>query len=187
MQLRNLRQWSNVIGLFVTFLICGLWHGAGWNFIIWGGLHGVFMSVSLFFKKPREYVYNKLKINNTIGLTIFKRIVTFHLVAFSFLIFRMRDIASVKEILDRIITFFTSQLSLTGEVILEFVEKMPLIFALMLIGYVFHFIPDKMENFIKRIITNSPLLVKAVLLAVVIWVVVQFKSADLHPFIYFQF
>lgn len=187
MQLRNLRRWSNVIGLFITFLICGLWHGAGWNFILWGGLHGLFMSVSLFFKKPREFVYNKLKINNTFGLILFKRIVTFHLVAFSFLIFRMRDLASVEEILDRILTYFTSQLSLTGEVILEFVEKMPLIFILMLIGYVFHFIPDKMENFIKRTITNSPLLVKAILLAVVIWIVVQFKSTDLHPFIYFQF
>lgn len=32
--------------LFITFLLGGLWHGAGWTFIIWGGLHGVFLIIN---------------------------------------------------------------------------------------------------------------------------------------------
>ena len=35
LSLRNLRMYSNIIALIVTFFICGLWHGAGWNFILW--------------------------------------------------------------------------------------------------------------------------------------------------------
>ncbi len=33
------------LNLFITFLICGLWHGASWGFIIWGGLHGIGLAV----------------------------------------------------------------------------------------------------------------------------------------------
>ena len=34
-------KWSGFKNVLVTMLLCGLWHGAGWNFIIWGGLHGL--------------------------------------------------------------------------------------------------------------------------------------------------
>jgi D-alanyl-lipoteichoic acid acyltransferase DltB (MBOAT superfamily) len=37
------RQALNIMG---TFLLSGLWHGAGWNFVVWGGLHGLFLAVA---------------------------------------------------------------------------------------------------------------------------------------------
>jgi len=34
-----------IVNLWVVFLLCGLWHGPSWNFVIWGGLHGCFLSL----------------------------------------------------------------------------------------------------------------------------------------------
>ncbi len=44
----------------ITFLLCGLWHGASWNFVIWGGLNGLLLSVELFYIKKRKRNYHFL-------------------------------------------------------------------------------------------------------------------------------
>lgn len=178
---RTLKMGANIIALMVTFLICGLWHGAGWNFILWGTLHGFMMSVGLILQKPKTKLYTLLKINDTKFLKFFQVVITFHLIAFSFLIFRVTDLQIAKDMLDQIINFFN------GEVFLQFIEKLPLIFALITLGYLFHFLPVKFETRIKKIVADMPVLAKAVLLFVVIWIAAQFKSADIQPFIYFQF
>lgn len=38
-------QWRTILNLFFVMLLCGLWHGAAWTFIIWGCLHGLFLAV----------------------------------------------------------------------------------------------------------------------------------------------
>jgi D-alanyl-lipoteichoic acid acyltransferase DltB (MBOAT superfamily) len=178
---RNLKMYSNVLSLFVTFLICGLWHGAGWNFILWGALHGFYMSVGVLLQKPKIYIYKKLRIQNTLFLKIVQGVVTFHLIAFSFLIFRFSDLSKVKAVLIQIFTYFH------GEIYLQFVEKLPLISALIITGFLFHFTPVKAEEKIKTIIGNMPLAGKVMLLVVVIYIVAQFKSANpLFPS-YFQY
>jgi alginate O-acetyltransferase complex protein AlgI len=51
------RNWGLIgihLSVFLTFLISGLWHGAGWNFIVWGLLHGLAISFELFTKKSER-------------------------------------------------------------------------------------------------------------------------------------
>ncbi len=57
----------------------------------------------------------------------------------------------------------------------------------MLMGYLFHFIPKRVENRLQDVVTRSPLVVQAFMLAVAIFIVIQFRSAGVQPFIYFQF
>ena len=45
--LRDLRTAGIVIGLILTFLVSGVWHGIGWTFVVWGLLHGSYMAVSI--------------------------------------------------------------------------------------------------------------------------------------------
>jgi D-alanyl-lipoteichoic acid acyltransferase DltB (MBOAT superfamily) len=47
----RLGTWNTYRNLFLTMLIGGFWHGASWNFVIWGGLHGVYLSVDKFLKR----------------------------------------------------------------------------------------------------------------------------------------
>jgi D-alanyl-lipoteichoic acid acyltransferase DltB (MBOAT superfamily) len=178
---RSMKIMGNIFALVVTFFICGLWHGAGWNFILWGVFHGVLMSISLLLKKPKDKFYKLLRIHNTRLLRFFQIVITFHLLALSFLIFRAKDFQSVIDILDQIYQFFHA------EVFLQFAEKLPLIFSLLVLGYLFHFLPSKLGVWVQKIINAMPLPVKVLLLVVVIWITAQFKSADIQPFIYFQF
>lgn len=49
LQLRNLRRWAIAAAIFVTFLASGLWHGAAWNFVLWGAFHGGMLVVDRLF------------------------------------------------------------------------------------------------------------------------------------------
>jgi D-alanyl-lipoteichoic acid acyltransferase DltB (MBOAT superfamily) len=180
-QFRSMRVYGNILALLITFFICGLWHGAGWNFIIWGALHGFMMSFALLIQKPKLRFYNFLKINNTKPLRLIQTIITFHLIALSFLVFRAHNLQGVADMLTQVIQFFH------GEVFVQFVEKLPVIFGLILLGYLFHFMPVRIDKQIQKSVSALPLAGKAILIALVIWVAIQFKSADIMPFIYFQF
>ena len=70
---------------------------------------------------------------------------------------------------------------------MQFVVGYKGVFVLMVVGYILHFMPKSAENGLQAVVTRSPLLVQAVMLAIAIFVVVQFKSAGVQPFIYFQF
>ena len=50
------------INLLITFLVSGLWHGANWTFIIWGGLHGVFMVLERLLKHKREAIPKTIRV-----------------------------------------------------------------------------------------------------------------------------
>ena len=179
--IRKFRMLGNIVALLVTFFVCGLWHGAGWNFILWGLYFGVLMSIALILQKPKEKLYKALKIYNTKFLRFFQTLITFHLIVFSFLLFRLSSLQTIKDMLDQIQIFFH------GEVFWQFIERMPLIFGLIVIGFISHYFPVKIENSIKNGVTNLPLAGKIILLVFVIWLAAQFKSADIQPFIYFQF
>lgn len=179
--MRSLKVWANIIAIFITFVICGIWHGAGWNFIIWGAFHGFMMSFALLIQKPKQKLYSMLKINNTKLLKIFQTIITFHLIAISFLIFRTSDFQIIKDMFSQIFNFFHA------EVFIQFAEKLPIILGLIILGYVLHYMPTKIENAFKKLVTVLPWYIQAILIVLVIWIVAQFKSADIAPFIYFQF
>ena len=69
-----------------TMTIGGLWHGASWNFVLWGVGHGVALVIhKLFFKGEANAIYNR-KWSNIIGVFL-----TFHFVAFMWIFFRAID------------------------------------------------------------------------------------------------
>ena len=57
----------------------------------------------------------------------------------------------------------------------------------MLLGYLLHFIPEKLDAATTRFVIRMPLVVQALLIVVVIYMVIQVKTAGIQPFIYFQF
>ncbi len=168
------------INLLLTMLIGGLWHGAAIRFILWGGIHGLALAIH----KGIMHIFPKTKtdgnqmkpINRILG-TLF----TFHLVVFAWLFFRAPDMSTVYSVLNRIAYHFHPEL--IGQVISGY----SLVFGLMFVGYVLHFLPQKVYDAIQGKIIRSPLILKAVYLVVMIYIVFQAKSADVQPFIYFQF
>ena len=168
------------INLLITMLLGGLWHGASMSFIIWGAIHGVALAIHKFIMS-RFSSFKQLGSEMKPWRRVLGILITFHLVCFGWIFFRADSIQTVKEMLSQIFTNFHP------EVFTQFVAGYKGVFILMVIGYVLHFMPKSAENAVQGVVTRSPLLVQAVILAVMIFVVVQFKSAGVQPFIYFQF
>ena len=79
--------------LIVTMLLGGLWHGAGWTFVIWGGLHGVYLSLEKLRSRGRSVVADQpLRLGRSLPLDCIRIFVTFHLVAFSWILFRAESL-----------------------------------------------------------------------------------------------
>lgn len=167
----NIRTYVNLI---LTMLLGGLWHGASWRMVIWGLIQGTALAVERKFGIQKWTQRSKL--NRLIGF-----IITFNLFTFTLLFFRAQSHQVALEMLSQMWNYFNP------EVFIQFIEGYPLVCILILIGYITHFTPIKWEEKAQQLITNLPFIGKVILIAVVIWVVAQFKTADIQPFIYFQF
>ncbi|WP_310445208.1 MBOAT family O-acyltransferase [Tissierella sp.] len=77
----------------LTFLLSGLWHGASWTFVIWGGLHGMYQIVGKITRDTRSKAKSTLRLEKTFILKIFQVIFTFTLVCFTWIFFRANTIS----------------------------------------------------------------------------------------------
>lgn len=81
--------WGYVVATLLTMLLGGLWHGAGWTFVIWGGLYGVYMTFAYASKRLRKKIIKWTGLQRLprlhAALSIF---ITFNLVSFAWIFFR---------------------------------------------------------------------------------------------------
>jgi alginate O-acetyltransferase complex protein AlgI len=77
--------------LLITMILGGLWHGASWNFVIWGTLHGLLLVASKTTMNARDTFYARLGMPDVVRDTI-RRIITFHLVCLIWVFFRAESL-----------------------------------------------------------------------------------------------
>jgi len=171
----TIRQYLNLI---ITMFLGGLWHGASWNFVLWGMLHGVALSLH----KAWLSVIGRKKSECSSGLRRLVGIVlTFHFVCFCWIFFRHVEFSSAVDMISQIFTAFHPQLF--PQLLANYSE----VFALIALGYLLHFSPASWERACTQAVIRLPLVGKILLLTVTAYLVIQMKSADIQPFIYFQF
>ena len=171
----RLRQYVN---LMATMLLGGLWHGASWNFVLWGALHGLALSLH----KAWQQLAGHPKGWRPRGLRrVLGAVVTFHFVCLCWVFFRQADFSSAMDMLRQVFTAFRPQ------VLLQLLDGYPEVFGLMALGFLLHFLPASCEGAACRMVTRLPLVGKALLVVAAVWLVIQVKGADVQPFIYFQF
>lgn len=192
----KIRQYIN---LLLTMFLCGLWHGASWNFILWGSMHGVALAVNKVWKSiiGRDGKHRTVSASVQKGTTIqtysgniqpvsrLRRFIniflTFNFVCFCWIFFRAHDMHTAFTILDRIFTAFHA--AILPQLIVGYWKVMVLI----LLGYALHYIPDRLTDKLQARFTATPLWFKALVMIVIIYIVIQTKSSQIQPFIYFQF
>ena len=91
------------VNLMITMLLGGLWHGASWNFVIWGGLHGIYLAVHKAILSVSGAVERSSGSN--LFLAPVKIFVTFQLVCLTWIFFRAPDLQTSVEIVSRIMTW----------------------------------------------------------------------------------
>ena len=164
------------INLMMTMLLGGLWHGASWMFVIWGGLNGL----ALVFYKAW---YKLSPWKNAKGWAVHAAAValTLTFITFTRIWFRSDSLETANSILGQVTGTFT--LSVIPAVLLGFKS----VFALMLLGYVVHWLPTAFKQKYRERFADLPLWAMGSVCVVVVFVTYQFAAAGSVPFIYFQF
>lgn len=162
--------------LWFVFLVSGLWHGASWNFVIWGAFHGFFLILDKIFL---------LKVLNKIG-GLFSTLFTFFIVVIGWVFFRL-------EKFDDAINYIKKMFSFTTDFTLTTIPTEFLVIAML--ALVFSFVTaskfgKKLETLIYY--NQQPTLFwygKMILVSLVLLVlsVSAITAEGFNPFIYFRF
>jgi alginate O-acetyltransferase complex protein AlgI len=100
----SLRTYRN---LSITMLLGGLWHGASWNFVIWGGLHGVFLALHRMWNPRRSLTMEPEGVSSP-AIRAIRIAVTFHLVCFLWIFFRAGDLAASTTVLTSLVSAWSA-------------------------------------------------------------------------------
>ncbi len=159
------------ISLMLTMLLGGLWHGASWNFVIWGGLHGLYLAIERVIHK-RWPGWNR----DSRSMRCLRIFFTFHLVCFAWIFFRAHDLDGVGRVLAGL-----GQFSMAG---FDADRHLPLVTLLTGLGWAQILGND---SGLKRRISDSegPLFIGTITAAML--VLIWFAPTTAAPFIYFQF
>jgi D-alanyl-lipoteichoic acid acyltransferase DltB (MBOAT superfamily) len=165
-----------VTSILFTFFLCGLWHGAAMNFIIWGGLHGAALAIHKLF-------YPKSRMNKNIHpVHLFaSRFFTFHFIVFTWVIFRVTGSGEFQLLMNKILYQFHPELA--GQVIIAYWK----VLVLLLAGFLLIWAPSKIKEGGKRFFLAMPDYWKGIIAVCVIILIYQFRVSGIQPFIYFQF
>ncbi len=185
------------LNLMIVFLISGLWHGASWNFIIWGAIHGslliLYMLLSTLFKREIAIVPNRVQrfIKNSLSILI-----VFCLTSIAWIFFRARTFDDASYLLVHLSKDFFLQLArLNTFSVAEWTSHVylgtnKLNFVLAVSGIIFLFLIEYLQakyNLVRRISSSIPVVrfsVYAMLLLAILYFGVFDKNIQ---FIYFQF
>lgn len=181
------------LNTMIVFLISGLWHGAAWNFVVWGGINGIYNIIQEITENIRIKIYNIFKIDtNACAWRIFSCIMTFVLIDISWLFFRASGAKDALEILGKIIsdvdiTYFFSDSFLD---VFGSVKKFEIIFFSLLAMFLIDWLRNKCID-IKGLIFRQQIVFRWIIYFFIIFIIMFWGAYGLDyeqtQFIYFQF
>ena len=164
-----------LINLLLTMLFGGLWHGASFSFVLWGLAHGVLLGVEKVLARPLAR-WQRSRAARAASI-----IVTFHVVALLWIPFRAGRITLCVQLVRRMLFDFQAT-----HVLAVLNARAWLIVALALGGLLGVTSLEPIERLAMRF-ARAPLLLRAALAVATIQLTLELRSAEVQPFIYFQF
>jgi D-alanyl-lipoteichoic acid acyltransferase DltB (MBOAT superfamily) len=162
-------KWMTYRNLALTMLLGGLWHGASWNFLIWGGYHGGLLAVERVFRGDRPID------DKWTWLYPLKAAVTFLLAMIGWVFFRAADLTQSRQVLAQMFSRANGRDLLT-----------PWHVGLILLALLLAIGEEKLQWFDR--VAKAPALVYASAFALMFFCLELFGVIDAQiPFIYFQF
>jgi alginate O-acetyltransferase complex protein AlgI len=157
-------KWMRYRNIMLTMLLGGLWHGAAWTFVLWGGFHGLMQVL--------EQAWG-----GRVKLPVWLRwLVTFHLIVFGWILFRAQSVGLVGDFLGRLLSPGPATL-VTVPVVLAILATIGL-----------QLLPERSTLALQYRFERLPTPVLGIGLALLIVVVsATLSSQSVAPFIYFRF
>ena len=168
------------LNLFVVMFLGGLWHGASWNFVVWGMLHGLYLASHKIITNKIPYLKNHSFFRTKIGVLI-SIIITQYFVFLAWIPFRVRDTNDMIYSVQKYI-FLDFQTNETLSLLLS--EKIPVM--TMIVFIVLHFISYKQGD-LPRKISNYCTRYWVPILIIMMLTILFFYVGNAEDFIYFKF
>lgn len=172
----KLRMYLNQM---IAMTLCGLWHGASLNYVLWGGVHGLLVCLHKVFSQ--EVMHHDRHYHPSGIRRFFAVVFTFHLLCLTWILFRNQDFSTAWIMVNQIVTKFNPQL--LPQVLIGY----KYVFMMIAFAFITHWLPSSWQDRIILWIKKGGVVVSALLVVIVIYIVIQVKSSDVQPFIYFQF
>ena len=182
------------LNLLTVFLVSGLWHGADWTYVVWGGLHGTYQIIGDITRPAKKYFENKLGIKTEASsYKLIKVLCTFALTCFAWIFFRADSIEVAFNYIARIFTTPDIWAWTTGifyNIGLE-QQEMNILLISGAVLLLVDILRRKKNIRIENIADNQNFWVRELITLTLIFVVIIFGaygySFDAQQFIYFQF
>ena len=162
------------VNLMLTMLLGGLWHGANWTFVAWGGLHGAALAVGRARERARERRGELGEPSRAVR--VLATLITFHFVCFAWIFFRADSFTGASRMLSQLATFTAFHPNLP-----------PLLVAVLAVGLLSHYVPERWYLFLRDGFVRLPAAAQGLALFATAILLRRFESADAVPFVYFQF
>ena len=194
--------WKTYRNLMLTMVLGGLWHGASWNFVIWGALHGGALAVNRAWQRAREARLAKLEVGRETlaardAAPLWRQalavLATFHFVCVAWIFFRAQTFGQAKLLLLRTVGVREVMDPVTTELktVLSFTLTSPNLSGKVLValalGFVTHFLPRRVYEGAYEAFRRSPAVLQGVVLAAVAYGLHLAAGAKSEPFVYGQF
>lgn len=164
-------RWA--LNTLIVFAISGLWHGAAYTFIIWGAMHGVCMVIErLVYGEKIKQLSDKFSMSNIIRI-----IITFTIVNFAWIFFRINNLGDVMQIFKKIFTEPGKPFLDTNTLLMGFVA--------MAIIFIYDLVKEKHLN--MHLLSSRFMVVRYLTAIMLIVYILAFGVLNGCSFIYFQF
>ncbi len=157
--------------LMVTMLLGGLWHGANWTFVVWGGIHGAVLAVERWLGKGKEVLRVR-----SFSRTWMSRIIVFHLVCFAWIFFRAQSLGAAGNFIKGIANPHLGPIFPSAMIFLAFFTVPLFLLDLTL--------ENRGEEYIGQ---NAPQLSRVAVGLAMATLLIAFSANTNAAFIYFQF
>ena len=233
------KLWAANFNSLITQVLGGLWHGASWNFILWGGINGIGMIVEKIWRETGWHLRFAVMTLSTAGLcaadywtnlpvwrlfavwaaivwvgtairyiywlyegaenkftkalgTAWAVLQTFAFITFTRLFFRSSsnlDPATANEVAWATAKNMVNQIggAWNNDIIPDFLWEFRWVVAMFIMGMIIHWLPTNWKRRYRLWFSAMPLWLMVIAVCVAILIIYQFVTADMQPFIYFQF
>ncbi len=160
--------------LMLTMLIGGLWHGAAWTFVVWGGLHGVALAGERWWHERR----GGAPAPRATGWPLWRaRILTFHFVCFAWIFFRSDSFSSAWDMIEGLVTQWGRPSPLVTSGVLLAIA----------VGIGSQYLPARLPRVVMARFSRLPVAAQATVLAAALMLTSVLGPEGVAPFIYFRF
>ncbi len=167
-----------------TMLASGFWHGATWNFIVWGALHGIFMVGSILWNLKNIHL-NLLSFMPSWSVKVVNILVTFHLVCFAWIFFRANSMTDALYIIQNLFTKPGTSASLSALMPLGWYDWLIAILAIFLMETIYWV--QRKKGSLHDAIRHQPVWVRWLFYYALVMAIVMFGKFGRSEFIYARF